>query len=278
MTTAPANLKAVRSLLLDHLDIHENSSAYPTDLDPLEVGIVGDTAHVKNGNSYHLGLPEQAKTGYAATESSRDKAGLSAYASALDVGYFSITVKGKTHTLRTFSAWLVAECKKGASDTLDIREVIYSLDGKTVKRWDRLGKRSSGDSSHTFHTHISFFRDATKAGRDLTALFRRYLIAIGLIAGPKPAPAPAPAPAKPSAPKPPAGLPKRTLGSRQLKEGAKGTDVWEAQRLLNAKGAKLKTDGDFGPATEKAVRAFQRAKKLDDDGIIGPHTLAALRK
>ncbi|GAB1641778.1 peptidoglycan-binding domain-containing protein [Krasilnikovia sp. MM14-A1259] len=278
MTTAPANLKAVRALLLDHLDIHEHSTAYPADLDPMEVGIVGDTAHVRQGNSYHLGLPEQSHTGYAATESARDKAGLSAFASALDVGYFSITVKGKTHTLRTFSAWLVAQCQAGTSDTRDIREVIYSLDGKTVKRWDRLKKRSTGDRSHTFHTHVSFFRDATKAGRDLTPLFKRYLIEISLIAGPRPVvtkPAP---PRTPTMPKPPARLAKRAYGSRQMKAGHVGADVWELQWRLNLHGAKLTIDGDFGPKTGAAVRSFQRARKLAVDGIAGPKTIAALRK
>lgn len=274
MTTAPANVKAVRALLLDHLDVHENSTAYPTDLDPAEVGIVGDTAHVREGNSYHLGLPEQSRKGYAATESARDKVGLSAYASAIDIGSFSVKVDGKTHNLQTFSKWLVAQCQAGAADTRDIREVIYSPDSKIVKRWDRLKRHTTGDKSHRWHTHISFFRDSTKAGRDLTAVFRRYLAAIGLVAGSKPAPAPS----KPTSPKPPSGLPVYTLGKRELKRGAKGTDVWQLQRLLNAKGAKLSADGDFGAKTEAAVRGFQKSRRLAVDGIAGPKTLAALRK
>ena len=175
MTRAPENLMAVRSLLLDHLGKHG--------LSPVEVGIVGDTAHARQGNSYHLGLPEQARTGYAATESPRDKAGLSEYASALDIGSFSVRVAGKAHNLRSFSVWLVAQCKANTADTRDIREIIYSPDGKVVRRWDREGRRSSGDDSHLWHTHISFYRDATKAGRDQTPLFRRYLRSIGLIEG-----------------------------------------------------------------------------------------------
>lgn len=173
MTRAPANLMAVRDLLLDHLGPHG--------LNPVEVGIVGDTAHTKQGNSYHLGLPEQARSGYAATESPRDRAGLSEYASALDIGEFALRVAGKRHDLRSFSVWLVAQCKANTADTRDIREVIYSADGKSVKRWDREQRRSSGDDSHLWHTHISFYRDATKAGRDLTPLFRRYLTTIGLL-------------------------------------------------------------------------------------------------
>lgn len=181
MTTAPGCLKEARTFLYTNLDIHPGTNSYPADLDPNELGIVGDTAHVVEGNSYHLGLPEQSATGYAATESPRDKAGLSEYASALDVGWFEIRVDGKAHNLRTFSVWLVAQCKAGAVDTLDIREIIYSPDGVTVKRWDRLAKRTSGDSSHLYHTHVSYFRDATKANRSQVALFKRYLIYIGFL-------------------------------------------------------------------------------------------------
>lgn len=175
MTTAPPNLLAVRALLLAYLNPAPVRRA--ADLEPDEVGIVGDTAHVDSGDSYHLGLPDQRKTGYSVTESPRDAAGLSPYASALDVGEFTVAGRDLAH----FSAWLVAQCKANRPDARDIREVIYSLDGKTVRRWDRLGRRSTGDSSHRWHTHVSFFRDATEAGRDQLPLFRRYLREIGLL-------------------------------------------------------------------------------------------------
>lgn len=62
----------------------------------------------------------------------------------------------------------------------------------------------------------------------------------------------------------------------QLKEGARGKDVEALQCLLNKNGAKIATDGIFGPRTRAAVREFQSAKKLSVDGIVGPHTWAAL--
>ncbi|MFG1846782.1 peptidoglycan-binding domain-containing protein [Micromonospora carbonacea] len=176
VTRAPSNLMQVRSLLLTHLDM-DPGVARSADLEPNEVGIVADSAH---RGGYHCGEDRVVTSDYSVVESSRDKAGLSDYASALDVGWFSVTVNGRTHNLRTFSVWLVGECEANAPDTLWIREVIYSPDGVTVKRWDRLKRRSSGDTSHLSHTHASVFRDVTKAGTDLTPVFRRYLAYIGL--------------------------------------------------------------------------------------------------
>ncbi|MFI5852261.1 hypothetical protein ACIA7R_31300 [Micromonospora chalcea] len=177
MTAAPPNLLAVRTLLLTYLNV-DKKAVRGDDLEPAEVGIVGDPSH---RGGYHCGSDRVVSNDYSVVESKRDRTGLSSFASALDVGTFSVRSGGGTHTLRSFSAWLVAQCAADTADSRDIREVIYSPDGRTVKRWDRLGRRTGGDSSHLYHTHISFFRDSTKAGRDLTPLFRRYLTTIGLI-------------------------------------------------------------------------------------------------
>ncbi|WP_239485287.1 hypothetical protein [Micromonospora humidisoli] len=168
MTTAPANLLAVRRLLLDTI----------SSLASAAVGIVGDPAH---RGGYHCGSDRVVTNDYSVVESPRDAGGLTLYASGLDVGMFSVRSGGATHNLRTFSTWCVGQCRANAPDTRDIREIIYSPDGKVVRRWDRLGKRSSGDDSHLWHTHFSFFRDAIRAGRDQTPLFRRYLTTIGLL-------------------------------------------------------------------------------------------------
>lgn len=177
MTNVPANLLAVRNLLLTHLN-RDRSAVRANDLEPAEVGIVGDASH---RGGYHCGSDRTVSNDYSVVESSRDRGGLTLNASALDVGGFSVTTRTGTHNLRTFSRWMVAQCAAGARDTRDIREIIYSPDGVTVKRWDRLGKRRTGDSSHLSHTHFSFFRDSTKGNWDQTPLFRRYLSAIGLL-------------------------------------------------------------------------------------------------
>lgn len=64
-----------------------------------------------------------------------------------------------------------------------------------------------------------------------------------------------------------------------LKRGMVGEVVRAAQFLLNGRGAscgKWGADGEFGPATEAAVLAFQRRNGLEADGIIGPATWAKL--
>lgn len=57
-----------------------------------------------------------------------------------------------------------------------------------------------------------------------------------------------------------------------LKSGSKGGSVTVLQRLLIANGAKISADGDFGAKTKSAVKAYQKKKKLDDDGMVGPAT------
>jgi peptidoglycan hydrolase-like protein with peptidoglycan-binding domain len=53
--------------------------------------------------------------------------------------------------------------------------------------------------------------------------------------------------------------------------GDRGTIVAWIQRRVDAA-----ADGDFGPATEAAVKAFQSKHGLVDDGVVGPATFAQL--
>lgn len=61
-----------------------------------------------------------------------------------------------------------------------------------------------------------------------------------------------------------------------LRRGSRGDAVRELQRRLNELGSTLAVDGKYGPATQAAVFWFQRANGLEDDGICGPKTWAAL--
>ena len=67
--------------------------------------------------------------------------------------------------------------------------------------------------------------------------------------------------------------------AQTLKPGDTGSQVKILQRALKALGfSPGKADGDYGPSTQVAVERFQVAKKLPEDGIVGPQTLAALQK
>ena len=59
-----------------------------------------------------------------------------------------------------------------------------------------------------------------------------------------------------------------------LAEGDKGVQVGRLQAFLNWYGDYgLERDNSFGPATKKAVKAFQKKEKLEADGIFGPASL-----
>lgn len=66
-----------------------------------------------------------------------------------------------------------------------------------------------------------------------------------------------------------------TVELKVLKRGTKGNTVKALQHLLMAYGFNCGgygADGRFGPGTEKAVKAYQKAKGLDADGVCGPKT------
>jgi hypothetical protein len=139
-------------------------------------------------------------------------------------------------------------------------------------------------------------REFVIAGRTLTmtqvaiiglsglAIIFAILAAFGVFNGGKPAAAPvAPLPktitktvqtstaanTTPSVPAP----------DQTLNPGDTGSQVKTLQRALTALGYSPGTpDGDYGPSTTNAVARFQVAKGLNEDGIVGPATLAALQK
>jgi len=63
-----------------------------------------------------------------------------------------------------------------------------------------------------------------------------------------------------------------------IERGATGEAVRDLQRRLAGLGHDTSPDepGEFGPATEAAVRAFQEQRRLEVDGLCGPQTWSAL--
>lgn len=74
------------------------------------------------------------------------------------------------------------------------------------------------------------------------------------------------------------GLCSYTSSEPVLRRGSTGTAVKQAQCELNYSmtGDNLAIDGDFGPATESAVKRFQACVKISVDGVIGPVTWSHL--
>lgn len=60
------------------------------------------------------------------------------------------------------------------------------------------------------------------------------------------------------------------------KRGVKSPYVSEIQEMLFDKGIEVHIDGDFGPATEKAVKDFQTKNDLEPTGYVNQETLAKL--
>lgn len=145
-----------------------------TGLPMISLGVVGNAKHTKG---YHLGKdriydgggPGIGDADYS-VKTARDKAGLTNAAQAIDIGNFA--------DLRKMSRWLVTQGQKNAPGTRDIREIIYSPDGRTVLRWDRARGYTSAprpgeaDNTHLTHTHVSFYRDSEK--RDKVAIFAPF--------------------------------------------------------------------------------------------------------
>ena len=73
-----------------------------------------------------------------------------------------------------------------------------------------------------------------------------------------------------------AGWQNVTLGDRVLKKGTAGSDVRTLQILLTRRGHKVPATGFFGRVTRRAVKGFQRSRRLAVDGVVGPLTRGKL--
>ncbi len=85
---------------------------------------------------------------------------------------------------------------------------------------------------------------------------------------PTPAPAPDPTPAPAPAPAEETCSPVLPV----LRQGDTGPAVRSLQGVLNAHGAHLAVDADFGPITTEAVRRFQQDQGMEVSGVVGVAT------
>ena len=63
-----------------------------------------------------------------------------------------------------------------------------------------------------------------------------------------------------------------------VRKGAEGNITYLIQAMLICKLFNINADGIFGPATETAVREFQKRNELSQDGIVGKNTFNKLFK
>lgn len=73
------------------------------------------------------------------------------------------------------------------------------------------------------------------------------------------------------------GNPAASKPATTLRQGSKGDEVKQLQEMLKSRGAQLDADGNYGPKTAAAVRAFQEEQKISTDGIAGPETWGKLQ-
>lgn len=110
----------------------------------------------------------------------------------------------------------------------------------------------NGANPHNHHVHISVKSDKSNYDSTEPWVIALKAAAVAVAAGP-------------------------TVSDPLLREGAFGPDVVRLQKLLNARGAALDVDGDFGNATSMAVMKFQEDKGLVADGVVGVQTWNAFK-
>ena len=184
-------------------------------------------------DSYHMSIPQLRECGSRNPYSLRTVRDRSVLTTDDEQYACGIDIKFPARKLQAFSNALVELVQTDPEYGRDVREIVYSPDGKTVLRWDaergmdsepRVGE---GDDSHLWHTHVSQYRDAAK--RMATAeLIVRALNKAGLITAERMAQL----------------LPEAPVNPEQVKL---------VQQALNSLGARLVVDGVFGPVTQKAL-------------------------
>ena len=150
---------------------------------------------------------------------------------------------------------LVASKDRRIKYIISNRKIAAGAAGPNAWEWRPYG----GINPHDHHCHVSVVYSALA---DSTSPWD--LSALG--AGPPPDVVNVPPVATPP------------ILRRGIQDTATSGPVHEAQTLINKhRESPIPVDGDFGPTTETAVRAFQRGASLLADGVIGGYTWRALK-
>lgn len=148
--------------------------------------------------------------------------------------------------------WLIANHK-----ALGIQLVIYNRKVWSLRYPDKGWRTYTGSNPHTDHLHVELCPAAAKA---LTVDTIKAVAA-----------------GKPSTPKPPPAPP--AFPGRLLQHTPhrliRGADVRTWQQRMRDRGWRITVDGVYGPQSADVCKRFQREKRLQVDGIVGPITWRA---
>lgn len=141
----------------------------------------------------------------------------------------------------------------------DLQERLIHL-GYLTGQADGIFGTDTAEAVYAFQKRNGLPRDGKAGPQTLTALYNASAA--------RPTATPTPAPTTPPA----------TISSSSiLRQGDKSNAVKQMQqKLIDLGYLSGKADGNFGPLTYQALRAFQRANALDVDGIAGKDTLNTL--
>lgn len=231
---------------------------------------------------YHSYRSRLSSSDYSVGEVANDRQGSAEKCSAIDI---TLSAANMVKYSKRLDAAMKAKDKRlyiGGQPIL--REYIGTIDNKTVRCYMLTGGKAQGvgadsgvdygrDKSHLWHIHLSFIRKFCEAwdafervlsilkGETYTAWAKRHNVVVTPTK---------PQPTKPATPKP-TGLPVYKNGSRELKQGMKGTDVKFVQVFIGS--ARMgKADGIAGPKFTAGVKWYQRMRGLSADGIVGKKT------
>lgn len=154
--------------------------------------------------------------------------------------------------------------------------ICFNWEGGTVP--DHIGTLIGWDGPGTLHTIEGNTSSGNAGSQDNGGGVFERLRPRGLVVGVLRPPY-----AAPPLPRPPVARRSSTAPAPLLRRDLHLTNPWQRggdvstlQALLRRAGARVAIDGVFGPATDRAVRAYQGAHHLAVDGDVGPRTATAL--